>query len=115
MESGLYIPRGSSLPAQAGPADGVGPQQGSEQLRQGAEQLIHTAAARAADGAAGDSPAPASAAALNSMGSAIHQNLAERLRAAKVPGYAGSHDSPAGTAYALRSIGNFRSMCSAQQ
>ena len=96
MECGLYIPRGNSLPAQAGTAEIAGPQQGSEQLRQGSEQLIHSAAARAADGAAGDSPAPASAAALNPMGSAIHQNLADRLRAAKVPGYAGSQDSPAG-------------------
>lgn len=33
---------------------------------------------------------------LNPAGSAIHQNLADRLKAAKVPGQAGQHEAPAG-------------------
>ena len=33
---------------------------------------------------------------LNPAGSAIHQNLADRLKAAKVPGQAGQQDAPAG-------------------
>ena len=45
-------------------------------------------------GAAGDASVTASA--LNPLGSAIHQNLADRLRAARVPGQVPIQEGPAG-------------------
>ena len=84
MESGLYIPK----------TDGTTP--GSSLMDVTKQQNTPAIAPRGNAEAAGDSPAPALAGSLNPTGLAIHQSLADRLKAAKVPGYAGSQDSPAG-------------------
>lgn len=53
------------------------------------------------NGTGGAGGALVMASAVNPAGSAIHQNLADRLKAAKVPGQAGQQEAPAGVALFL--------------
>ncbi|DBB12109.1 TPA: hypothetical protein ACH3X3_006220 [Trebouxia sp. C0006] len=88
MESDLYIPKGGSTTPRSDPPAVIKPKTSPAQTA--------AAAARVASEAAGDSPAAALPNSLNPLGSAIHQNLADRLKAAKVPGHAGNHNTPPG-------------------
>ena len=90
MESGLYIPKGGSTTPRSDPQAVIKPKTSPAQTA--------AAAAKAVSEVAGDSPAAAMPESLNPLGSAIHQNLADRLKAAKVPGHAGSHSTPPGKA-----------------
>ncbi|DBA94296.1 hypothetical protein WJX77_005306 [Trebouxia sp. C0004] len=84
MESGLYIPKGGSTTPRSDPPHAIKPKTSPAQTA--------AAAAKAVSQAAGDSPAAALPEPQNPLGSAIHQNLADRLKAAKVPGHNGSHN-----------------------
>lgn len=93
MESDLYIPKGGSTTPRSDALAVIKPETGPAQTA--------AAAAKAVSEAAGDSPAAALPESLNPLGSAIHQNLADRLKAAKVPGHAGNHNTPPGKALPL--------------
>ena len=96
MESGLYISKGgSTTPRSDAPA--------VIKLKSSPAQTA-AAAAKAVSEAAGDSPAAALPEPVNPLGSVIHQNLADRLKAAKVPGHAGSHNMPPGQSLHLVSL-----------
>ena len=87
MENGLYTSKLGVAAPRASETDPAKPLTGTNQIP-----------ARAPAAAAADSPAPDPPIGLNLQGSAIHQNLADRLRAAKVPGHAGFQETPAGAA-----------------
>ncbi len=93
MESGLYIPKAGGITPRSNQPDATKPQ--TSPVR------APGAAAKGSPEAAADSPAPASAVAISPVGAVIHKNLADRLKAAKVPGHAGSQDSPAGEGAAV--------------
>ena len=90
MESGLYIPRAVSPTLLSVHPDAAKPRSSPTQTP--------AAAAQGPPAAAEDTGDAALTASLTPLGntSAIHQNLAERLKAAKVPGHAGTPDPPAG-------------------
>jgi len=96
MESGLYIPKGGSTTPRSDSPDAIKPKTSPAQTA--------AAAARAVSEAAGDSPAAALPESLNPLGSAIHQNLTDRLKAAKVPGHAGSRNITPGKSLPLISL-----------
>lgn len=96
MESGLYIPKAVSPTLLSVHPDAAKPRT--------SPTPTFAASAQAPPAAAEDTVDPALAASPNPLGSAIHQNLAERLKAAKVPGHAGTPDPPAGAPVSLATV-----------